>query len=98
MYTQIFAFYTNKINQENISFKYPSKPKPALPNLSNQLNNYYNEQNNENKQNMLDYKYRNIEYFKKLYNTFKTKSLSLLYLNICSLQKKLIIFMFCLMS
>ena len=37
---------------------------------------------------MLDCKYRNIEYFKKLSNPFKTKSLSLFHLNICSLQKK----------
>ena len=37
---------------------------------------------------MLDCKYRNIEYFKKLSNPFKTKCLSLFHLNICSLQKK----------
>ena len=36
---------------------------------------------------MLDCKYRYIEYFKKLSNPFKTKSLSLFHLNICSLQK-----------
>ena len=45
---------------------------------------------------MLDCKYRNIEYFKKLSNPFKTKFLSLFHLNICSLQKKLIVFTFCL--
>ena len=37
---------------------------------------------------MLDCKYGNIGYFKQLYNPFKTKSLSLFNLNICSLQKK----------
>ena len=37
---------------------------------------------------MLDCKYGNIGYFKQLYNPFKTKSLSLFHLNICSLQKK----------
>ena len=35
---------------------------------------------------MLDCKYRYIEYFKKLSNPFKTKSLSLFHLNIFSLQ------------
>ena len=35
---------------------------------------------------MIDCKYRNIEYFKKLSNPFKTKCLSLFHLNICSLQ------------
>ena len=52
------------------------------------MNNYSNEQNNEDNQDMLDCKHRNIEYLKKLSNPFKTKSLSLFYLNICSLQKK----------
>ena len=60
----------------------------ALLNLINQLNNCSNEKNNENNQNMLDSKYRNIECFKKLCNPFKTKSISLFYLNICFLQKK----------
>ena len=86
---QIFPFCTNEINQANISSKYLSKPKPALLNLINQLNKYSNEQNNENNQNMLDCKYRNNEYFKKLSNPFKTKSLSPFHLNICSLQKKI---------
>ena len=36
---------------------------------------------------MLDCKYRNIECFEKLSNAFKTKSLSLFHLNICSLQR-----------
>ena len=60
----------------------------ALLNLINQMNNCSNEKNNENNQNMLDSKYRNIECFKKLCNPFKTKSISLFYLNICFLQKK----------
>ena len=72
------------MNQVNISSKYPSKPKPALLNLINQLNDYSNEQNNKNYQITLDCKYGNIKYFKKLSNQFK--SLSLLHLNICSLQ------------
>ena len=38
---------------------------------------------------MLDSKYRNTEDFKKLLNLFKTKSLLLFHLNICSLQKNL---------
>ena len=50
------------------------------------MNKYSNEQNNENNQNTLDCKYRNIAYFKKLSNSFKTKSLSFFHLNICSLQ------------
>ena len=79
---QIFPFCTK-------SFKYVSKPKPALLNLINQLNNYCNEQNNANNQNMLECQYRNIEYFKKWSNPFKTKSLSLFHLNICSLQTNL---------
>ena len=86
---QNFPFCTNEINQANISSKYLSKAKPALLNLIKQLDNYSNEQNNENNQGMLDCKYRNIEYFKKLSNPFKTKSLSLLHLNICYLQKKI---------
>ena len=36
---------------------------------------------------MLDCKYRNIEYFKKLSSPFKTKALSLFHLNTCFLQK-----------
>ena len=31
------------------------------------MNNYSNEKNNENNLNMLDYKYGNTEYFKKLF-------------------------------
>ena len=73
------------MNQANISSKYLSKPKPALLNLINQLNDYSNEQNNKNYQIMVDCKYGNIKYFKKLSNPFK--SLSLLHLNICSLQR-----------
>ena len=64
---QIFSFYTDEINQANNSSKYISKPKPALLNLINQFNNYSNEHNH----NILDCKYRNVEYFKKLYNPFK---------------------------
>ena len=84
---QIFPFCTNKTNQANISSKYLSKLKPALLNLINQLNNYSNEQNNENNQNMQDCKYENIEYFKKLFNPFKTKSFSVFHLNIYCFQK-----------
>ena len=36
---------------------------------------------------MLDFEYRNTEHLKKLSNPYKTKSLSLFHLNICSLQK-----------
>ena len=61
---QIFPFCTSKINQANISSKFLSKPKTALLNLINQFNNYSNKQNNENNQNLLDCKYRNIEFFK----------------------------------
>ena len=96
---QIFPFCTSKINQANISSKFLSKPKTALLNLINQFNNYWNEQNNEKNRNLLDCKYRNIEFFKKLSNPFKTKSLSLFCLNICSPCKKIsIVFIFCLMS
>ena len=96
---QIFPFCTSKISQANISSKFLSKPKTALLNLINQFNNYSNKQNNENNQNLLDCKYRNIEFFKKLSNPFKTKSLSLFCLNICFPCKKIsIVFIFCLMS
>ena len=40
-------------------------------------------------QNMLHCKYRNIEYFKKLPNPFKTKSFSLFHLHVCYLQKEI---------
>ena len=36
--------------------------------------------------NLLDCKYRNIEYFKKLSISFKTKNFLFFHLNICSLQ------------
>ena len=58
----MFPFWTNEINQANISSKYLSKPKLAWLNLINELNNYSNEQSNEYNQNMLDCKYRNIEF------------------------------------
>ena len=64
---QIFSFYTDEINQANNNSKYLSKPKTALLNLINQFNNYSNEHNH----NILDCNYRNVEYFKKLYNPFK---------------------------
>ena len=55
-----------------LSPKWLSKLKPALVNLVNQLNNYSNnKENNENNQNTLHCKYRKIEYFKKLSNSFK---------------------------
>ena len=56
-------------------------------NLINQLNNCFNDADKENNQNMLDGKNKNIECFKKLSNPFKTKSLSLFHLDICSLQQ-----------
>ena len=50
------------------------------------MNNYYIEQNNGNNQKTHDCKYRIIEYFKKLSDPLKTKSLSPFRLNIDSLQ------------
>ena len=92
--TQIVPFCTNEINQASITSKHVSKPKPALLNLIKQLNDYSNEQSNEYNQNMLYFKYRNIECFKKLSNPFKSKSLSLFVFS----KKILIIFIFCFMS
>ena len=63
-----------------------SKPSPSLVTLIKQLNNftdktkYYDE-------NLPNCKYRDLEYFRNFKEKFKSKSLFLLHLYICSLSK-----------
>ena len=63
-----------------------SKPSPSLVKLINQLNNF-TEETKDYDENLPNCQYKNLRYFQNFWEKFKSKSLSLLHLNICSLSK-----------
>ena len=83
---EIFRFCHIK-NKSNISESL-GKPSPSLVKLINQLNNF-TDKIKDYDENLSNYKYSDLVYFQNFSEKFKSKSLSLLHLNIGSLSKNL---------
>ena len=63
------------------------KPTKALPNLIHHLNIFTDDSKPDNQDNLSAWKFKDIQWFKIFSDQFKTKSLYLLHLNICSFHK-----------
>ena len=82
---EIFPFCHIEEKKNDIS-KSLSKPSPSLVKLINQLNKF-TEETKDYDENLPNCQYRDLGYFQNFSEKFKSKSLSLLHLNICSLSK-----------
>ena len=80
-----FPFCHIEKKKSNIS-KSLSKPSPSLVKLINLLNNF-TEETKDYDENLPNCQYRDLGYFQNFSGKFKSKSLSLLHHNICSLSK-----------
>ena len=87
----IFPFSHIDKKKSNIS-KSLSRPSPSLVKVINQLNNF-TEETKDYDENLPNCQYRDFEYFQNFSGKFKSKSLSLLHLNIYS-QRILITFVY----
>ena len=90
-YTVIYAvviFHFSHIEKKKIKIsKIMSKPSSSLVKFIKQLDNF-NEETKDYDECLPNCQYRDFGYFQNFSQKFKSKSLSLLHLNICSLWKK----------
>ena len=86
--SEILPFCSSAISGMSQSKGNLNKPNVALSYLMNQLNNFTDDEK-ENKLKWPNCKYREIDYFQKVSKNFKRKTLSLFFMNVCSLVKNL---------